>query len=305
MTNKNFQFSTTVKNETETKGEIIISPLPSGFGHTIGHGLRRVLLGSIPGAAITKIKVKGASHIFSTIGGLKEDLVEVMLNLKRVRFAYSKKEPIILKLKKKGIGEVKASDIQLQPKVKIGNPDLVLAHLSSAKTTFSMELTVETGVGFQPAEEHKSNILGVIGIDSSFSPVKGVNFTVEPIRKGKKDNFDKLILKLITDGSISPSQAVKDAAEILTTVFNQIISPAEIEKKETKKKEENKNLDLMVEEIDEIPLRLSNALKKVGYQKISDLVKAGVEDVSKAKNVGGKSIDLIKKVLKKYKVDFK
>jgi len=305
MTKKDFQFSVKVKKETKTEGEIIISPLPSGFGHTVGLSLRRVLLGSIPGAAITKMKVKGASHIFSTLKGLKEDLVEVMLNLKQVRFAYSGEEPIKLKLEKKGKGEVKASDIQLQPKVKIGNPDLVIANLTSSSASLSIELTVESGVGFQPAEEHKSNKLGVIGIDSSFSPIKGVNFSVEPMRKGKQDNFDKLILKVITDGSITPSEAVKKAAEILTRVFNQIVSPTEVEKEEVEKKLPNHSLDLMIEEIDEIPLRLSNALRKAGYQKVSDLAEAGIEAVSKAKNVGGKSLDLIKKVLKKYEIEFK
>jgi len=305
MIKKDFQFSVSVKKETKTEGKIIISPLPSGFGHTVGHSLRRVLLSSISGAAITKIKIKGASHIFSTLKGLREDLVEVMLNLKQVRFAYSGGEPIKVKLEKKGKGEVKASDIQLQPKVKIGNPELVIANLTSSSANLSIALTVESGVGFQSAEEHKSDKLGVIGIDSSFSPIKGVSFSVEPIRKGKEDNFDKLILSVITDGSIAPSEAVKKAAEILAKVFNQVVSPAKAEKEEVEKKLPNRSLDLMVEEIDEIPLRLSNALKKAGYQKVSDLAEAGIEAVSKAKNVGDKSLDLIKKVLKTYEIEFK
>lgn len=297
------QIAFTVSTEKEKKdwGKFVISPLPAGFGNTVGNSLRRVLLGALPGAAAIQMKVAGATHIFTTLKGVKEDLVEIMLNVKQIRFSYQGDKPITLKLEKKGPGEVRAGDIQLQPGVKIANPDLVLATLADSKTKFKMELTVARGVGYAPAEEHKSDKLGVIGIDAVFTPVKKVSYRVESVRKGRKTSLDKLVLEVWTDGSITPKEAVKEAAEILVEVFKQIVNPKVGKLEEEAKPEENNNddLDLLVEEIDEIPLRLANALKRAGYKKVKDLVEAGPKKILKARNVGEKSVQHLVKVLKK------
>lgn len=294
-------FSVITEKEKKNWGKYIISPLPAGFGHTVGHSLRRVLLGALPGAAATQMRVSGATHIFTTLKGVKEDLVEIMLNVKQIHFNYQGDKPVTLKLEKKGPGVVKAGDIQLQPGVKIANPELVLATLADDKTKLKMELTVARGVGYIPAEEYKSDKLGVIALDAVFTPVEKVNYYVESVRRGRKTNLDQLVLEVWTNGSITPKKAVKEAAEILVETFKQIVKPKAIklEKKEKSKGENDRELDLLVEEIDEIPLRLANALKKAGYKRVRDLVEAGPEGIIKARNVGEKSVQHLIKVLKK------
>jgi len=306
--NNNFAFSIKTDQETKDWGRYIISPLPEGFGQTIGHSLRRVLLGALPGAAAIQMKIAGATHIFTTLKGVKEDLVEVMLNVKQIRFSYQGEKPVKLKLEKTGPGPVKAGDIELQPGVEVANPDLVLANLADSQTKFKMELTVARGVGYEPAEEHKSDKLGVIALDAVFTPIKKVNYRVESTRKGRKTNWDKLILEVWTDGSIKPKKAVKQAAKILMAVFKQVVSPKKIEADDSVKeerKQENSSLNLLLEEIDEIPLRLVNALKKAGYKRVKDLVKAGPKEVLKARNVGEKSVEQLIEILKKRGVELK
>lgn len=296
-------FSITAQEEKKDWGKFVISPLPAGFGSTVGNSLRRTLLGSLPGAAITQVKIKGASHLFTSLKGVKEDLVDFVLNLKKINFDYSGEKAITLKLAKSGVGVIKASDIVLQPKVKIANPELVLATITDKKVTFKADLTVACGVGFEMAEEHKSATLGVIGIDAVFSPVVGVNYQVEPARRGKRIDLDKLVIEIQTNGSIKPSKALKQAALILSDVFGQIVNPKEIAIESIEEFDAGEQ-SLLIEEVDQIPLRLSNALKKAGYRTVQDLVDAGSQKVIKAKNVGENSIELLKKALKKKNVNF-
>lgn len=295
----------TVKKEKEKGnwGRYVITPLPAGFGSTVGNSLRRVLLGFLPGAAVTQMKIRGASHIFTTIKGVKEDLVQVMLNVKQIRFEYQGDKQVNVKVEKSGSGPVKAGDIKTQPGIKVVNPDFVLANLTDKSATLKMDLTVARGLGYESAKEHGSSKLGVIGIDSVFTPIVKVNYQVEPARMGKETNLDKLVIDIWTDGSIRPKKAMEKATEVLVEVFHQILKPKPIKKK--KEKVENKNLDLLVEEIEEIPLRLVNALKKAGYKTVEDLSGAGAREVIKAKNVGEKSVDFLKTVLKKRKIKFK
>ncbi|MBU2592076.1 MAG: DNA-directed RNA polymerase subunit alpha [Patescibacteria group bacterium] len=300
----NLRFGVDLVKEKDNCGRVVISPLPKGFGDTVGNSLRRVLLSSLSGAAVIQMKVKGATHLFSALEGVKEDLVEVMLNVKQIKVAYQGEKPVTLKLEKKGPGQVKASDLHLQPGVSLANPDLVLASLTDKKTVFKMELVVVQGVGYEMAEEHESNRLGVIGIDAVFSPIKRVNYQVEAVRRGKQEHLDQLVLDIWTDGSLKAITALEQASEILVSVFKQILEPQEAEAKE-EEKPENHDLDLLIEEIEDIPLRLANALKKSGYRRISDLVDAGTEKIAGAKNVGAKSIDLLKKVLKKRDIEIK
>ncbi len=303
MSQENMLFSIEKKEKKGNWAKFEMSPLPTGFGHTIGHSLRRTLLGALPGTAVTKVKIKGAPHEFTSLEGVKEDVVEIILKVKKVRFKNENKEAVSLKLVKKGKGEVTAGDINPQAGVEVANPDLVLAHLTSKKARLEMELEVEPGVGYGRAEEHESSKVGVIGVDSVFTPVLKVNYNVEPTRKGKRADLDKLTLELETDGSLSPDEAVKMAANTLVKAFDQIVEPEEKEEKK-KPEKENHHFDLMIEELDEIPLRLSNALKKSGYKKLSDLAEADPEEVRRVRNVGKKSIELLKDVLKDYDIDF-
>ncbi len=298
------RFSLETEKEKGNIGRYTISPLPGGFGHTVGHSLRRTLLGEFPGAAATSVKVKGASHIFSTLSGVKEDLVEIILNVKQIRFSYDGEEPVKLKLSKKGSGKVTAGDIALQPKVEIANPDLVIATLSDSKSTLEMEITVSTGVGYEPAEEHDIDKRGVIAVDSIFTPIKSVDYQVSQTRRGKKSNLDQIEIEIETDGSIEPKIAFEKAAQIIVEVFSQIIEPKG-EKKKDKKRKTNKNYDLMIEEIEEIPLRLSNALKKDGYKTVSDLSEATPEQINNVRNVGDKSLQLLREVMEEMGVEFK
>ncbi len=284
---------------TPTYGKFEISPLIGGFGHTIGNSLRRILLITIPGAAITKIKVDGANHLFTTLPGVKEDLVDVSLNLKKVKFNYSKDEPITLTLTKKGAGVVTAADIVDNDLCKVSNPEQVIANITDSKASLKIEMTIERGIGYTLAKEQKTDIVGEIILDATFTPVLKANYEVEPTRLGKKSNYDKLIMEIWTDGSIEPLSALKIAARDLINSLSQIVDPKEFDEEviTIASNPVASGLDVSIEEI-ELPLRVTNALKKAGYSTIDHLIKAGRLEVSKAKNVGEKSLKIIDSWLK-------
>jgi DNA-directed RNA polymerase subunit alpha len=288
----------TVKTE-EKYGKFELSPLVGGFGHTLGNALRRVLLITIPGAAITRIRIDGANHLFTTLPGVKEDLVEVSLNLKKVKFNYNQNEPIVLTLSKKGPGVITAGDIDDTDLCKVSNPEQIIATLADNKSSINISLTVERGVGYTLAKEQKTDVVGEIILDATFTPVIKTNYTVEPTRLGKKSNYDKLTMEIWTDGSVDPLYALKLAAKDLISSFSQIADPKEFEEEViTLLASPNPHgSDISVEEI-ELPLRVTNALKKAGYATIDALIKAGRLDVSKAKNVGEKSLKVIDAWLK-------
>lgn len=280
-------------------GKFEISPLVGGFGHTLGNSLRRVLLITIPGAAITRIKIDGADHLFTTLPGVKEDLVEVSLNLKKIKFTYNKDEPVTLRLSKTGPGPVTAGDITDSNVCKVANPDQYIATLADNKTTLTIDLTIERGVGYTLAKEQKSDIVGEIILDAAFTPVTKVNYFVEPTRLGKKSNYDKLTMEIWTDGSIDPLYALKMAAKDMINSLSQIVDPKEFsdEVVAIASSPMNQGADISVEEI-ELPLRVTNALKKAGYPTIDVLIKVGRLEVSKSKNVGEKSLKIIDNWLK-------
>ena len=293
------KFNVKTIKSTDKYGKFELSPLVGGFGHTLGNSLRRVLLITIPGAAITHIKVDGANHIFTTLPGVKEDLVEISLNLKKIKFDYNKDEPIVLKLDKKGPGLVTAGDIADNDLCKVVNPDQVIANLADTKSSLKIEITVERGVGYTLAKEQKTDVVGEIILDAAFTPVVKTNYTVEPTRLGKKSNYDKLTMEIWTDGSIDPLYALKMAAKDLINAFGQIADPKEFEDEVVtiNTSVNPQGSDISVEEI-ELPLRVTNALKKAGYATIDALIKSGRLDVSKAKNVGEKSLKIIDAWLK-------
>jgi len=293
------------EKETATFGQLVIEPLEKGYGHTLGNALRRVLLTSLPGAAITQVKIRGVKHQFSTLPGLKEDIIELILNLKSLQLQYDGQKPVKLNLDVTGPAEVKASDIEAPAAVKIVNPDLVLGHLADKKSRLKAELVVESGFGYSPAEERKTDKLGVIIVDASFSPIRKVNYKVESTRVGRRTDLDRLVLEITTNGTIKPSEALKKAAEILVAYFNQVVSPKKAPK--AKKKKEGLatgELELTVEELD-LPTRIANALRRGGYENLGDLANASRADLAKVKNLGEKSVQIVETVLKKKGIKLK
>lgn len=275
-----------------------ITPLPAGYGDTLGTALRRVLLTNMQGAAITSVKMDGVRHQFSTLKGMKEDVLDFLLNLKKVRFAYSGNEPATVTLSADKVGEVKAGDIKTPTGVKVANPELVLANLSKG-AKLSAEMTVSSGVGYSPADEREEEKVGIIPLDASFSPIERVNFKVEDTRVGRLTNYNKLILEVWTDGTISPREALEESAKNLVGYFNQIVSPRVVEKKEEIAVEDTLGPvgRLSVEEIG-LPTRVANALAKSGFDTVEKLVNAEKDDLIKVRNLGEKSLDVINDALK-------
>lgn len=215
-----------------------ISPLMPGYGATISNPLRRILLSSLEGAAVTAIKIKGINHEFSSVPGVTEDVIQIILNVKKIRFRIHSDGPIKVSLKSKGEGEVTAKDIKLTSDIEVINGDQHIATLTDKKAEFEMEFDIERGVGYVPVEQRQKEKLaiGVIAIDAIFSPVKLVNFNVENIRVGQRIDFNKVTMEIETDGSIEPEEALKKASEILVKHF-ELFSTVEIpEKKEEKSK---------------------------------------------------------------------
>jgi DNA-directed RNA polymerase subunit alpha len=216
-------------------GVFEISPLYPGYGMTIGNTLRRVLLSSLEGASITSVKIKGVDHEFSTISGVLEDVVDIILNLKKVRLKMFKDEPVTLTLNVKGEKEITAADIKATADVEVVNPSQHIASITDKKTEFDAEITVEKGTGYVPVEQRQKEKLsiGKIAIDGIFTPIKGVNFTVENIRVGQRTDYNKVLLEVETDGSMSPEIALKNACQILIDHFN-IINGVEVPKDQPK-----------------------------------------------------------------------
>jgi DNA-directed RNA polymerase subunit alpha len=227
-------------SENDTVGVFSIEGLFRGYGITVGNALRRVLLSSLPGAAITRFKIKGVGHEFTTVSGVIEDVVELGLNLKKVRFKFYADEPQILTLKIKGEKDVKAGDIRGNAQVEIQNKDLHIASLTTKNADLDMELTVEKGLGYQPVETQKVGRLpiGTIALDAIFSPVQSVNFRVENMRVGDRTDYNRVQIKIETDGTISPSSALHKATSIFLDHFGKIEQINVIEKEQPKIKEE-------------------------------------------------------------------
>lgn len=299
-------FKTTALAETKDFGKFEIFPLEKGFGLTVGNALRRVLLSNLPGVAITSATIDGITHQFTSFAGMKEDVVELLLNLKQVRFEYSGDKPFSASLTAVGPGKIKAGDIKVPATAKIVNKDLVLATLADKKAKLNVSLEVTPGYGYLPAKDRAPKKLGEIVLDAAFSPIVRVNYQVESGRVGRRIDLDKLVIEIFTDATIKPSKALAAAAKILVNHFNQVINPkfepeAITEVVET---EDNEILKLSVEELD-LPTRIANALKKGGYAIVKDLALAKKDEIAKVKNLGGKSIDIVLKKLKSKGIDVK
>ena len=284
--------------------KLAITPLEQGYGFTLGNSLRRVLLTSLPGAAITSAKIAGVNHQFSSLVGMKEDIVEFCLNLKKVRIAYTGEKPVSATLKVTSAGEVKASDIKVPAGVEIANPDLVLAILNKG-SKLDVDLVIETGSGYLSSESRSSNEIGLIPLDASFSPILRVNYKVEETRVGRFTNYDKLTLEVWTDGTIEAKSAVKKAAKILVECFEQIVTPKKIEKVVEEVISSDLGLvgKLSVEEIG-LPTRVANALSKAGFETVENLAKADKAELVKVRNLGEKSLKIISAAMGEKGVSF-
>jgi DNA-directed RNA polymerase subunit alpha len=287
---------------SESKNSAVFSfePLPSGFGHTLGSVLRRVALTSVKGAAVTSFRIPGVTHQFTTIDGIKEDLVEVTLNLKELRFKLHSEGQFVGKISKKGPGVVTAADIEVSSEVEIINPDAVIATISDKTKAFEIELTIESGIGYSPVENRENPKLGIVLVDAIFSPVVSASYSVESTRVGRQSGLDKLLLTVQTDGSLKASDVVKVSASILRDFFAKFASANESQNIDTlfqqtstaELKSDNSSVDDLP-----LPTRTINALKKHGINTLSDLRTKSDEEISDIKNLGEKSIDEIKKLL--------
>lgn len=297
-----------VKEESLTAdyGEFVIEPLEPGYGHTLGTALRRVLLISIPGVAVTSVKISGAKHKFSTIPGVKENVVDLLLNIKRLNFKLlDSKDQSVVRLTSKGATEITAKDFDLPEDVEIINKDHYVATLSDKKAKLDMELTIERGYGYSLTEERKSSALGVIPTDAIFTPIKRVNFTVSATRVGRQTNLDKLTMQIWTNGVISPKDALELAAKNLTSYFHQVYEPKAVEEAESDAPKSNipdSTLKLTIDELD-LPTRIYNSLRNGGIETIGQLVEAPRKDLISMRNMGGKSISIIEDKLKEKGVE--
>ena len=288
-------------NDDKTVTKVIAEPLEKGYALTIGNSLRRILLSSIQGSAITAIQIDGVLHEFSSIKGVREDVTDIVLNVKSLSLKVMSKESKKLILDVKGPGEIKAKDIQPNPDVKILNPDLVICHLDE-NTKFHMELIAGNGKGYCPAEKNKKDDapLGLIAIDSLFSPVKKVSYSVENAREGQSLDYDRLIMNIETNGSLPAEDALAYAARIFQdqlSLFVNFDEPAEVEKiPKSTELEFNKNLLRKVDEL-ELSVRSMNCLKNDNIIYIGDLVQKTEPEMLRTPNFGRKSLNEIKEVL--------
>jgi len=299
-----------VEKETLTLfyGKFTAEPFERGFGITIGNSLRRILLSSLQGAAIASVKIDGVLHEFSTITGVKEDVTEIILNLKEVRLKLHTEGPKVIRVKTEGPKVVKAGDIQTGDAVEILNPDHYIATLSR-DSKLSMEMTVKMGRGYVPAERNKeeNQPIGTVPMDAIFSPIKKVNYTITNARVGQITDYDKLTLEVWTDGSINPEEAVAHAAKILKEQLSIFITFEEEEEEEEEGEKEavaghadtekvNENLFRSVDEL-ELSVRSANCLKHANIKLIGDLVQKTEAEILATKNFGRKSLNEIKEIL--------
>lgn len=293
-----------IEKETHTAsyGKFVAKPLERGFGLTIGNALRRILLSSVQGAAVVNVKVEGVLHEFTAISGVKEDITDIILNIKGLKVQLNDVTEDVIRIEASGEGEVKGSDIITTPNVEILNPDLRIATLSS-DGKLNMEMKVQIGKGYVPAELNKSESdpVGVIAIDALFSPVLRVNYNVTNARVGRSTDFDRLTIEIETDGSVLPEDAVAYASKILKEQLNTFINfEEEVEPEVEEILEEeipfNENLNKRVEEL-ELSVRSANCLQNANIKHIGELIQKTESEMLKTKNFGRKSLNEIKEIL--------
>lgn len=296
-----------IKTESESGafGRYVLEPLPAGFGHTLGNALRRMLLGSIPGSAIISAKFSGANHQFTTIAGVKEDVIDIILNLKQIHFNLVGTDPVVVTLSAKEVGAVTAGDLDLPAGVKVANPKQLIATIGSKGSRLEAEFVVAPGVGYETAEEHETNKVGVVAIDSVFTPVINTSYKIEPARVGQRSDFDRLILEITTNGTITPREALTTAAKQLVGFFDRItVEKESLQEAVTEtvsgvsKKRQTEAAEIVLEELN-LPTRTINALKRAELKTLADLAALPDSEILKIKNLGEKSVAEIIEILKK------
>lgn len=290
----------TYNQSSDTLGVFEVEPLDRGFGHTFGNSLRRVLLSSLEGAAVTSIRIDGVQHEFSTIEGVREDVTDIILNLRGVVCVLHGETPEVeVEISKSGPGVVTAGDIVCPADLEILNPELEIANLNKG-AKLEMILTIARGVGYVPAEQNKSGgtTIGVIPVDSAFSPIRRVRYEVSPARVGQRTDYDKLMLEIETDGSIDPREAIARAAETLIGRLSMFANPAAaVEDTPVDDGPPKSDMhDILIEEL-ELGVRSYNCLKRVGIETIGDLITKTEGELGAIPNFGKKSIEEVKEVL--------
>ncbi|EQC59522.1 DNA-directed RNA polymerase subunit alpha [Limosilactobacillus fermentum MTCC 8711] len=298
--------------ETDNYGKFVVEPLERGYGTTLGNSLRRVMLASLPGAAITSIQIDGVLHEFSTVQGVTEDVTQIILNLKQVALKIDSEDAKDLEIDVKGPAEVTAADIQGDGDVTILNSDLHIATVSDG-AELHVKMTADKGRGYSSADDNKTRMeglaIGVLPIDSIYTPIERVNYTVENTRVGQSNDYDKLTLDVWTNGSLTPTEAISLAARILTehlTMFVNLTEEAQVTQVMVEREEthQEKVLDKTIEELD-LSVRSYNCLKRADIQTVKDLTERTEADMMKVRNLGTKSLDEIKLKLAELGVGFR
>jgi DNA-directed RNA polymerase subunit alpha len=289
------------EERSKTYGRFVVEPLERGFGTTIGNSLRRTLLSSIEGTALVAVKIYGVYHEFSSIEGVQEDMLEIIANLKRVRFKMHNSNVEIVYLKKKGEGTVYAKDLTLPPDVEVVNPEQKILTITDPNKEVNVELRIERGFGYLPTEEME--VIGEVGwilVDADFSPVRQVAFKVEKTRVEKKSDYDRLIMEVYTDGTKTPEEVIKEALRLIIRNFQSLENISyelPVFEEPVVVDEFIEKFSLPIEELD-VSQRALNSIKRMGITTIGDLVKLTEEDLKGTKNVGRKAINEIKEALK-------
>ncbi len=300
-------YKVVTEEETSEYARFVFEPLEPGFGNTLGVALRRVLLTGIEGATVTSVKINGVKHMFSTLPGLKEDIIELILNIKmlRVKMSDAKREGKIT-LDVTGPGQITAGDIETTDGIEIVNPEHYLGSLNDKKAKLEMEMTVEKGLGYSLAEERKISTIGVIPVDAIFSPVTKVNYKVEQTRVGRQTNYDKLVLDVWTDGTVSPSAILEQAGRILVSYFMRVYEQDEdvvIEQVSASPKLSDEVMKMTVDELD-LPTRIYNSLRNAGIETVGQLLTTPKKELMNYRNLGAKSLSVISESLKEKGIEF-
>ena len=294
--------------ENSRYGKFVVNPLERGFGQTLGNSLRRVMLNSLPGVAATSVRIEGVQHEFSTVPGVKEDVAELILNVKLLSAKLFTEQPKVVSIDAIGPCEVKAGDLKVDDEVEIVNPDLHIATLSEG-AHLQMQITLEKGRGYVSAERNKQLALernkigmpiGVIPVDSIFTPIRKVSYSVEDTRVGQVTDYDKLTIEVWTNGSILPKEALASAAQILTNnmrlFIDLTVNVVRVDYNEPESDNKDKVLEMTIEELD-LSVRAFNCLKRAGINTVAELVQRNQEDMMKVRNLGKKSLEEVEQKL--------
>jgi len=287
-----------VEEHSATSASFVIEPLQAGYGNTLGNSLRRVLLSSIKGGAIVAFRIEGTSHEFTTVPGIKEDVVDIMLNLKNIKLKVSSDEPVELRLEKKGTGIITAGDIKTTADVEVVNPDQIIATIDDPKKSVLIDLVVEAGRGYRTIEDSSSERLhsDMIALDAVFSPVLRVRYKVDNTRVGQETNLDKLLLTIDTDGAITPREAFEEAAAVLVNQYTALAGSTTVEAAPAlghNESDEDSELNTPIEELN-LTARTANALANNEIHTVHDLVTLSEQDLRELKGFGSKALDEVK-----------